>query len=71
MQPYIREQLERHGKAGSGLRLNSITRHMLGLMAGMPGARAFRQTLSDSKKLSSGDPALLLEALAKMQPLAA
>jgi tRNA-dihydrouridine synthase A len=73
MQPYIREQLERFGKSGSGggLRLNSITRHMLGLMAGMPGARAFRQTLSDSKKLAAGDAALLLEAVAKMQPLAA
>ncbi|MEN3291888.1 MAG: tRNA-dihydrouridine synthase [Burkholderiales bacterium] len=73
MQPYIHEQLERFGRAGAGggLRLNSITRHMLGLMAGMPGARAFRQTLSDSKKLAAGDPALLLEALAKTQPLAA
>jgi tRNA-dihydrouridine synthase A len=73
MQPYIRDQLARHGKnaAGGGLRLNGITRHMLGLMTGLPGARAFRQTLSDSKKLSSGDPALLLEALARMQPLAA
>jgi tRNA-dihydrouridine synthase A len=69
MQPYIREQLERYGK--QGLRLNSISRHMLGLMAGMPGARAFRQTLSDSKKLAAGDPALLLEALARMQPIAA
>jgi tRNA-dihydrouridine synthase A len=73
MQPYIREQLARHGKeaVGGGLRLNSITRHMLGLMAGMPGARVFRQTLSDSKKLAVGDPALLLEALTRMQPLAA
>jgi tRNA-dihydrouridine synthase A len=42
---------------------------MLGLMTGMPGARAFRQTLSDSKKLAAGDPALLLEALTRMQPL--
>jgi len=71
MLPYIREQLVRHGNNGAGLKLNSITRHMLGLMAGMPGARAFRQTLSDSKKLASGDPALLLEALSRMQPLAA
>ena len=71
MLPYVREQLARYGNNGAGLRLNSITRHMLGLMAGMPGARAFRQTLSDSKKLASGDPALLLEALARMQPLAA
>jgi tRNA-dihydrouridine synthase A len=73
MLPYIRTQLERHGKSavGGGLKLNSITRHMLGLMAGMPGARAFRQTLSDSRKLALGDPALLLEALARTQPLAA
>ncbi|HZW21995.1 tRNA dihydrouridine(20/20a) synthase DusA [Noviherbaspirillum sp.] len=71
MLPYIREQLVRYGNNGAGLKLNSITRHMLGLMAGMPGARAFRQTLSDSKKLASGDPALLLEALSRMQPLAA
>lgn len=72
MQPYILDQLARYGKseAGGGLRLNSITRHMLGLMAGLPGARAFRQTLSDAKKLSAGNPALLLEALAHMQPTA-
>ncbi|WP_034348406.1 tRNA dihydrouridine(20/20a) synthase DusA [Noviherbaspirillum massiliense] len=69
MQPYIREQLARHGAAG--LKLNSITRHMLGLMAGLPGARAFRQTLSDSRKLAGGDPAILLDAMARMQPLAA
>jgi tRNA-dihydrouridine synthase A len=73
MQPYIRTQLERHGKtgAGGGVRLNSSTRHMLGLTAGMTGARAFRQILSDSKKLAAGDTGLLLEALAKMQPMAA
>ncbi|GGC59787.1 tRNA-dihydrouridine(20/20a) synthase [Undibacterium terreum] len=69
MLPYISSQLEKHGKskAGGGLKLNSITRHMLGLMTGLVGARAFRQTLSDSKKLASGDPALLLEALQRMQ----
>ena len=74
MLPYIRDQLQLYGKgadgvngAGGGLRLNSITRHMLGLMTGMPGARAFRQVLSDSKKLAAGDPALLLEALSRVQ----
>jgi tRNA-dihydrouridine synthase A len=74
MIPYIRAQLEKHGnpeQRGGGLKLNSITRHMLGLMAGLPNARGFRQTLSDSKKLASGDPELLLQALARMQPLAA
>lgn len=73
MQPYIRAQLACSGKnaVGGAVKLNSITRHMLGLTAGMPGARAFRQILSDSKNLAAGDPALLLEALARMQPLAA
>ncbi|WP_394778239.1 tRNA dihydrouridine(20/20a) synthase DusA [Undibacterium sp.] len=70
MLPYISAQLEQHGPgkgSGGGLKLNGITRHMLGLMTGLVGARAFRQTLSDSKKLASGDPALLLEALQRMQ----
>jgi tRNA-dihydrouridine synthase A len=44
---------------------------MLGLVAGLPGARSFRQLLSDPSRLAAGDPALLLEALARMQPLAA
>jgi tRNA-dihydrouridine synthase A len=69
MVPYIHAQMAQHGERG--LRLNSVTRHMLGLMAGMPGARAFRQTLSDTKKLSAGDPALLFEAYARTQRVAA
>lgn len=73
MIPYIQVQLEKYGKhaQGGGLKLNSITRHMLGLMAGLPHARAYRQTLSDASKLAQGDPYLLLQALAKMQPLSA
>lgn len=68
MMPYIRNQLAHHGKnVGGGLRLNTITRHMLGLMAGMPGARGFRQLLSDSENLASNDPDLLLMALEKVQ----
>jgi tRNA-dihydrouridine synthase A len=38
--PYIERKL------GEGLRLADITRHMLGLFAGRPGARAFRRHLS-------------------------
>jgi tRNA-dihydrouridine synthase A len=67
MQPYIHAQLARYGRNGAGLKLNSITRHMLGLTAGLPGARRFRQTLSDSSKLAAGDPALLFTALASTQ----
>jgi tRNA-dihydrouridine synthase A len=64
MIPYIQAQLAQYGPLG--LKLNSITRHMLGIMTGLPGARAFRQTLSDSKKLALGD-ALLLEAAARLR----
>lgn len=69
MIPYIRRQLEMYGNGGKGLRLNSVIRHMLGLMTGLVGARAFRQVLSDSKKLSIGDPMLLLEAVQRMQSI--
>jgi tRNA-dihydrouridine synthase A len=65
MIPYIQAELARYGTLG--LKLNSITRHMLGLMTGLPGARAFRQVLSDSKKLAAGDANLLLEAAARLR----
>ena len=38
--PYIEKHL------GEGVRLSSMTRHMLGLFAGRPGARAFRRHLA-------------------------
>jgi tRNA-dihydrouridine synthase A len=66
MLPYIRAELARHAAQGGGLKLNSITRHMLGLTMGLPGARRFRQMLSDAKLLSRGDPTLLLDALASL-----
>jgi len=66
MLPYVREQL-----AKDGPRLNSITRHMLGLMAGLPGARSFRQRLSDAKQLASGDPDILRQAAQRILPAAA
>lgn len=67
MLPYIAHQLQKYGDNGKGLKLNSITRHMLGLTFGLVGARAFRQTLSDTKKLASGNPELLWEAMLKVQ----
>ena len=41
MRPYIASQLEQ------GVRLPGITRHMLGLFAGQPGARPWRRVLSE------------------------
>lgn len=67
MLPYIAQQLQLYGDNGKGLKLNSITRHMLGLTFGLIGARAFRQTLSDTKKLAAGNPELLLDAMLKVQ----
>jgi tRNA-dihydrouridine synthase A len=66
MVPYIDAQLKAH--AAHGIKLNSITRHMLGLMAGLPGARAFRQVMSDPKRLAAADPRLLIEAATRLRP---
>ena len=41
MRPYIA------GRLAAGERLHAITRHMLGLFAGRPGARGWRRTLSE------------------------
>ena len=47
---------------GQGARLNNITRHMLGLANGQPGARTFRQILSvDAAKRGAG-PEVLWQA---------
>ena len=52
------------GELVRGARLNNITRHMLGLANGRPGARVFRQILSvDAAKRGAG-PDVMLRALA-------
>jgi len=71
LQPYVEAQLRRTREAGVGPKLNSITRHLLGLAAGQPGARQFRRMLSDSKRLAAGDASLLLEAWTRAQRSAA
>jgi tRNA-dihydrouridine synthase A len=61
MLPYITAQLKNE------VRINNITRHMLGLMTGMPGARAYRRQLSDAKQLALHGPAILEQAITAMQ----
>jgi len=58
MIPYIEAHL-----AGGG-RLNQITRHMLGLFTGRPGARAWRRILSENAHLPGVGPEVVLTALA-------
>ncbi len=60
MLPYI----ERHLSAGG--KLNDITRHMLGLFTGRPGARAWRRVLSEGAHITGAGPELLLEALSRV-----
>lgn len=47
-----------------GTRLNQITRHMLGLANGLPGARRFRQILSVEACKSGAGPEIIAEAFA-------
>lgn len=55
--PYIQRQL------AAGIRLHSITRHLLGLFHGQPGARAWRRHLSERANLPGADDRVILEAL--------
>jgi tRNA-dihydrouridine synthase A len=60
MLPYI----ERHLAAGG--KLHQVTRHMLGLFAGRPGARAWRRMLSEGAGTPGAGPALVEAALAEV-----
>lgn len=51
---------ERELRAGE--RLSAITRHMLGLMNGRPGAREFRRLLSEGSRSPGADAKLILQA---------
>jgi tRNA-dihydrouridine synthase A len=57
MIPYIEAELTRGG------RLNHITRHMLGLFQGVPGARAYRRYLSEHATQPGAGPEVLLQAV--------
>lgn len=57
MLPYI----DRH--LSNGGRLHQVTRHMLGLFAGRPGARGWRRTLSENATVEGAGPEVVLTAL--------
>ena len=64
MLPYIDQNV------AEGVPLNRISRHMLGLYAGQPGARAWRRTISENAHLAGAGSEVLLNALNAM-PIAA
>lgn len=61
MLPYIEAHLE------AGGRLNQITRHMLGLFAGRPGARGWRRRLSQEAHQKGAGAALVASCLADVE----
>jgi len=62
MLPYIARHMD------SGGRLHQVTRHMLGLFAGRPGARAWRRILSEGASRPGAGPELVEAALAQLEP---
>ncbi len=56
--PYIEREL------AQGMRLNAITRHVLGLFRAVPGARAFRRHLATEAVKPGADARVLAEAVA-------
>jgi tRNA-dihydrouridine synthase A len=55
-------------KLADGVRLNSMTKHMLGLFNGRPGARAFRRHLSENATREGAGIEILRDALAMLRP---
>jgi len=64
MLPYLENHLS------SGGNLNQISRHMLGLFTGRPGARHWRRYLSQNAHKNSAGPETILNALKAMQDVA-
>ncbi|MDE9449106.1 tRNA dihydrouridine(20/20a) synthase DusA [Aliiroseovarius sp. Z3] len=60
MYPYIEAQLAK------GVRLHSITRHMLGTFTGRPGARKWRRILSEGATRDGAGVALVAGALSRV-----
>jgi tRNA-dihydrouridine synthase A len=58
--PYIEREMAK------GVRLNSITRHVLGLFRAVPGARAFRRHLATEAAKPGASASVMADALAQM-----
>ncbi len=63
--PYAERMLSR------GVPLNRVTRHILGLFHGCPGARRFRRVLSEGAHLPAADSRLIVQAAAEVKTPAA
>jgi len=52
----------------AGVPLRMVIKGMLGWQSGRPGARRWRQTLSDARQLTANDPRVLERAWAALAP---
>ncbi len=59
--PYAERMLSR------GVPLNRVTRHILGLFHGCPGARRYRRVLSEGAHLPAADSRLIVQAAAEVK----
>jgi tRNA-dihydrouridine synthase A len=59
------EAMARYAQAAvrDGARMHHVTRHMLGLFAGQPGARAWRRYVTEAATAPGAGPQLLLDSL--------
>jgi tRNA-dihydrouridine synthase A len=60
LMPYIEAELHK------GVRLQQISRHMLGLFQGLPGARAWRRHLSENAHRPGAGVEVIEQALARV-----
>ena len=58
--PYVESEL------AGGTRLHHITRHMIGLFNGVPGARRWRRYLSENACRKDADVRVLLQAVEQL-----
>ena len=65
MLPYIADHI------ANGGRLGQVTRHMMGLFQGRPGARGWRRHLSENAHADGAGPEVVLAALDRVTQLAA
>ena len=63
MEPYIEEKL------AEGVPLSAITRHMLGLFVGVPGAKRWRRSLTESAQVNGLNFAFLERTLTQIENL--
>ena len=58
------------GQAARGVPVKNISRHLLGLFQGLPGARRWRRYINEHAHLDNSNEQLLLQALAHTKPAA-